>query len=112
MTQSFSFKYIEFHGADLMKAFDATIRSQYSSYCDPTLSGTVSTADCIPNSKSWFYMDPIDPKSGTTPEYYKMRTKKDLPVGLFVLQYIRDVSSPVIPELTIDVFINYIFFFI
>ena len=48
VTQSFTFKNIEFHGADLMKAFDSTIRAQYSSYCDPTLSGTVSNADCIP----------------------------------------------------------------
>ena len=86
-----------------MKGFDSTIRSSFSSYCDPTLSGTVSTAACIPSSKGWFYMDPIDSISPTTPNFYKNKVKKSLPNGLFVLQYIRDVTTPVIPQLTLEV---------
>lgn len=86
----------------MTKAFDSTIRAQYSSYCDSTLSGAINTAACQLTSKSWFHMDPIDP-SAATPEYYYNRAKKHLPVGLFVIDYIRDVSSPVIPQLIIKV---------
>jgi len=103
VTNTFTLKNVELHGADLMKAFDSTIRSAFSSYCDPTLSGTVSVAACIPSSNGWFYMDPIDSLSPTTPNFYKNKAKKSLPNGLFVLQFIRDVTSPVIPQLTLQV---------
>ena len=107
MTGSFTLQNLELHGADLMVAFDSTHNNAYSSYCDPTLSGTVSTSSCIPTTKNWFYMNPIDYKSGVTPQFYENLVKKPLPKGLFVLQYIRDVSSPIIPALTFDVIIDF-----
>jgi len=92
-----------------MKAFDTTIRTQYSSYCDPTLTGTISQTACKPSSSSWFYMDPLDPSS-STPNYYKKNVLEYRPNGLFVLQYIRDVAIPVVPQLTITVKIKNSFF--
>lgn len=86
-----------------MKAFDNTINAQYSSYCDPSFSGSITVAACQPSANGWFYMDPIDPLSGTTPNYYSKSVHKTRPNGFFVLQYIRDVTSPVVPQLIIDV---------
>lgn len=103
VNKDFTLKDVELHGGDLMKAFDSTIRDKYSSYCDDSTNpGQIIQTSCQPSKKGWFYMDPIDP-STATPKYYKKSVKLPRPNGLFTLQFIRDVASPVVPKLLIQV---------